>query len=164
MGHSRERMTLSMIILPELSEDAEAHALVAMDDKLPEYKGVGVELADAQIRILDRLGAEKFATAYRGAGCLISTWAFDDFFASTRTFDEVFTWVVRTVSAAAEADRKGCREIACAELNLALNEIEVWGRSMGFDMHELREAKREYNRHRKDHKLEARKAEGGKEY
>jgi NTP pyrophosphatase (non-canonical NTP hydrolase) len=41
----------------ELSEALEAHRKDLMDDKLTEYKGVDVELADCLIRILDYCGA-----------------------------------------------------------------------------------------------------------
>lgn len=41
----------------ELSEALEAHRKDTMDDHLPQYKGVYVELADTLIRILDYCGA-----------------------------------------------------------------------------------------------------------
>jgi hypothetical protein len=45
------------LVHSELSEALEAHRKDLMDDKLPQYKGVDVELADAMIRILDWVGA-----------------------------------------------------------------------------------------------------------
>lgn len=41
----------------ELSEALEAHRKDLMDDKLPQHKGLDVELADCAIRILDFCGA-----------------------------------------------------------------------------------------------------------
>lgn len=41
----------------ELSEALEAHRKNLMDDKLPQHRGIYVELVDTLIRILDYLGA-----------------------------------------------------------------------------------------------------------
>ena len=45
-----------MLIVSEISEAMEAHRKDLMDDKLPDRRGIEVELADALIRIFD-LGA-----------------------------------------------------------------------------------------------------------
>lgn len=47
---------LLMLITSELSEGLEAHRKNQMDDHLPKYPGLQVELADALIRILDMCG------------------------------------------------------------------------------------------------------------
>lgn len=148
---TRDRLNLSMLVITELTEAADAYSRDAFDDKLPQYKGVGVELADAQIRILDRLGADGYDPVYVPLQTMVD-----------ENFDRDFTVTVMSIGMAAEHDRKGRMWDACAQLTEALNWIEAWGRSMGFDMHELREAKREYNRQRADHKPENRRAEGGK--
>lgn len=46
-----------MLIVSELAEAMEADRKDLMDDKLPQYHGRGVELADAFIRIADLCGA-----------------------------------------------------------------------------------------------------------
>lgn len=46
-----------MLIVSELSEALEADRKDLKDDKLPEYNGIDVELVDAEIRILDYMGA-----------------------------------------------------------------------------------------------------------
>ena len=48
-----------MLIVSELSEALEADRKDLNDDKLTQYKGFDVELVDAQIRILDYIGANK---------------------------------------------------------------------------------------------------------
>lgn len=149
LTETRDRLNLSMLIITELTEAADAFNRDAYDDKLPQYKGVGVELADAQIRILDRLGADRFEAAY-------CTWDL------CRDFSYKFTTVICFIGEAAEHDRKGRALEACSKLTDALNYIEAWGSFMNFDMNEIREAKREYNRQRADHKPENRRAEGGK--
>lgn len=149
LTETRDRLNLSMLVITELTEAADAFFYGAYDDKLPQYKGVGVELADAQIRILDRLGADGCDPEY-----------FQDDVVGT--FHNNFSRTVIFIGEAAEHDRKGRTKEACSKLTDALNYIEAWGRSMGFDMNELREAKREYNRQRADHKPENRRAEGGK--
>lgn len=50
--------TRLMLIVSELGEAMEAHRKGKMDDHLPSYDGVTVELADAVIRIFDLAGAE----------------------------------------------------------------------------------------------------------
>lgn len=45
-----------MLVVSELAEALEADRKDLMDDKLPEYPGFDVELADAQIRIMDMAG------------------------------------------------------------------------------------------------------------
>jgi len=51
---------LCMLMVTEIAEAYEAHRNGdAMDDKLPQYKGLHVELADTIIRILDYCGREE---------------------------------------------------------------------------------------------------------
>jgi NTP pyrophosphatase (non-canonical NTP hydrolase) len=49
------------LVHSEVSEAVEADRKDLWDDKLPEYKGIAVELADVAIRILDWTGANKQA-------------------------------------------------------------------------------------------------------
>lgn len=46
----------TMLMVTELSEGIEARRIRAQDDKLPEYDGLSVELADCMIRIFDLAG------------------------------------------------------------------------------------------------------------
>lgn len=57
-GEPKERNIGELIALvhSELSEALEAHRKDLMDDKLPNRKGLEVELADAVIRIFDMAG------------------------------------------------------------------------------------------------------------
>lgn len=50
---------LLMLMVSELAEAMEAFRKDKMDDHLPQYKGVYVEVADALIRILDYAGAHE---------------------------------------------------------------------------------------------------------
>lgn len=50
---------LLMLIVSEVAEAMEAHRKDKMDDHLPQYKGLHVEVADALIRILDFAGAHQ---------------------------------------------------------------------------------------------------------
>lgn len=164
LHETRDRLNLSMLIITELCEAADAYYHDAMDDKLPQYQGVGVELADAQIRILDRLGADMERVP---VGDLPVFLAPHDPYArmlQRAGFNTQLANMVIYISQVAEFDRKGRTDVAVSYLLGCLNYIESLGTYLGFDMHELREAKREFNRNRADHKMENRQAEGGKKF
>lgn len=164
LHETRDRLNLSMLIITELSEAAEAYYHDEMDDKLPQYKGVGVELADAQIRILDRLGADTERVPVGEIPFVPGYYTEKVSLLQVTGFGTQFAHVTALISGAAEGDRKGRTDVAVAYLREALNYIECLGAHMGFDMNELREAKREFNRNRADHKMENRQAEGGKKF
>lgn len=57
--NDRNKGELLMLMVSELAEGMEADRKDLMDDHLPQYKGLHVELADCMIRIFDFCGAHQ---------------------------------------------------------------------------------------------------------
>lgn len=160
---TRDRLNLCMLVVTELNEAYVAHCENAFDDKLPQFPGVGVELADAQIRILDMLGAE-LDRGHR-FDLYVSSYLSDIVVRRSHiAYEPAHAQAVSFIAGAAEHFRKGRGAQASHSLQGALNFIEGMGQNLGFDMEKLREAKRDYNRHRSDHKIENRVKDGGKKF
>ena len=141
-----------MLIVSEVSE---ADTADGPDDKLPQYPGRGVELADAAIRLYDLLGWYKkdipSELPHSSLVALLGS-------------EAQHLLVINEVSAAMEADRKGLKQLAADHLTVAL--AFVWSIAMvnHFDLVEIMEAKIEFNRNRPDHQPEQRSAANGKAY
>lgn len=145
----RDFSELCMLIVTELAEAMEGIRKGCMDDHLPERKMAEVEIADAVIRLLDMAG---------GFGFKIQT--------SLPPMSEPM------------ATTQGGYLLYIVELVCELNRTQTSKRSFvagyfvqkcinfcadnGYDLMSAIEEKLAYNHNREDHKLENRKAEGGK--
>lgn len=138
---TRNRPEMMMLAVSEIGEAWQANG---PDDKLPQYHGFDVEIADCFIRLADQLGAESVSeqdmrepapvdVGLLGAGI-----------------------IVVHISNALEAYRKGrqaeYRMWLCSALRRCLDRTSM----------EIINAKRHYNATRADHSLAARLADEGK--
>jgi len=160
----RNRAELLMLTVSELSEASEGFERDLADDKLPQYPMLNVELADTAIRLCDQIGAlgeDEFGGYI--AGCYIrgKTEAFG---MRKVTMDSALMHVINILSRAMEHDRKGRERDYRMALWDALMTVIRFADRLGIDILEVIEAKREFNRHREDHKIEVRRAAGGKAY
>lgn len=167
---TRDRLSMLMLCVTELSEAEEADWQGSMDDKLPRRLGLHVELADTCIRLLDLIGAEHI----RYGGGIVTHYAADIPTPSVSTcFQDYLTngslytqgdlmLIVRDLSKAAEAYRKNAHGKARVWLTTALFRCIAYAAWNDIPLFEIIEEKRAFNRSRADHKIENRRRDGGK--
>lgn len=160
---------LLMLVFSELCEGADGLDFDLMDDKLPHRLMIEVELADAVIRIYDIGGG--FDLDLGGtAEEIIGMCLFADDPDVTDSHRRLFN-IARDLSAAMEGDRKKRaheilmdRSAFAVGVARALLGIYRMAALHGYDLAGAIVEKREFNRHRLDHQIANRKAEGGKAY
>ncbi len=144
-----------MLMVSELSEAHEAHVAGVADDKLRHLSGFAVEMADVLIRLFDVAG--RHCPVY-GAEIVRATRCTDNFPAENRNFMQGVNYVSRAM----EHARKG------RPFDKEFAELTVWVLRMGaFARVDIPLATLEkflYNATRPDHKLENRRAAGGKKF
>lgn len=137
-----------MLMISEVAEAMEGLRKGLMDDKLPHRPMAEVEAADYVIRVLDHANAH---------GCLLNN-----------------ELAVVHNDYADEATEAELLLDMCASALGVYSEVEThttcivtainFASRMGYDLWAAVDEKRAYNRQREDHKLEHRKAEGGKKW
>lgn len=159
--HTRNRPEMLMLIVSELSEASEGNTGDLMDDKLPQYPMFDVELADAAIRIYDLLGCEAGTVDFDAA----VNAAYEDDSCTNRYTGEILMQLVNCISDAMEGYRKGNRDKFLGGLYRCLGGIYALSDHRGTEaISEVIFAKRAYNISRLDHKIENRRAVGGKTF
>jgi hypothetical protein len=151
--HTRNRPEMLMLVVSEISEAHEALVGELNDDKLPEYPGFDVEIADAAIRLFDLCGAEGVD--------LEQDSNVSDTVIKGDVSDNMMQ-IVNCMSAAMEAVRKGNTKVFHDRLRDGVHLCIATATSWDFNLWDVIEAKLEYNAQRADHKVENRRAAGGK--
>lgn len=146
---------LLMLVVTELAEAYVGVSGELKDDKLPERWMYHVELADAAIRLLDIAGS-------RGMD-LAGAWSDSQELPSEDSYDaEDLMQVVVLLSEAMEGVRKRDETQIRVNLTAALQVLDVIAQLCCFDLLEVMNEKRAFNRGRADHKVENRIKVGGK--
>lgn len=158
---TRNRPEMLMLAVSELSEAADG-AMGEMDDKLPHLPMYDVELGDFVIRQLDQIGAEVSLGAEMSDMTLPVDYGIGWLRSASRP--ERLMGLVGFCARAMEHYRKGriaeyVREMAEGVMvTFAIAEIEH------IDLMDIISQKRAFNATRDDHKVETRKADGGKAF
>ena len=149
---------LIMLTVSELGEALEGDRKSLMDDKLPHRSMFEVELADTLIRILDYVG---------GLNLPLIGYTDSQIPLSDNTAENLLLLAQHLCKAydAYEAGARADENEPCASyLDEVIIGIFALGESMKLDVLGAYEEKLAYNAQREDHKVEARKAAGGKKY
>lgn len=175
----RNNGNLLMLVLTELAEAAEGVRKSLKDDHLPHRSMIEVELADALIRILDFAGGRNFSFD-KNLGRVVNYSFFDKkdeefaFFVKESRNDldigvdplEDLLELVKIVTNLHDLVKEPIQNVDLISENLSAlvyglyDYADNWNHDIEGSYHE----KLEYNKTRADHKLEARRAEGGKKY
>lgn len=143
----------------ELSEAWIGWSQKLPDDHLPQYPMAVVELADTAIRVFDILGYYSEPKAH-----FIPVDILDFPEPMEVTFDLAIVACHAMVSGSMEAFRKSDVLKGKMILHRLLDTLRKLSAKMDYDLAAVIEDKREYNRHRADHKLEARARADGKKF
>lgn len=140
-----------MLVVSEIAECMEGERKNLMDDHLPTRKMAEVELADAVIRLADIAGSKK---------CDLDAVDIDPAdFASDNRGAQLLR-ISRSVQEIANRSYTGFAE----QVMWAIRLIQMYADKHGYDLWGAVAEKREYNKHRADHKPEARLAANGKKF
>lgn len=161
---TRNRGELMMLVVSELSEASYGLAKGLPDDKLPHLWMYDVELADTAIRLFDIIGAETAVHGPLEAVCVATEVAGRRAYLQGRTPDARLMMVVNEVSAAMEHHRKSRIAEYRTALNRALYMLLALAAIERIDLFKVIDEKRDFNSVRADHKVENRRAVGGKAY
>lgn len=148
---TRNRPEMLCLITSELCE-----AVIdgySPDSHLPQFPAVFVEAADAAIRIYDLAGADKIDLTQGDEHRILYTSDLDR---------DILQIVLLVSSYALEGVRKGNAGLYHTSIADALAALYKFAEVYQFDLDECIQAKVAYNKQRADHKIENRKADGGK--
>lgn len=146
-----------MLVVSEIAECMEGERKNLMDDHLPHRRMAEVELADAIIRIMDIAGAKRVDL--------------DHHVMSTSSDSKERDWIPRNKGEALFHIVKPLQELYrydgwqfARKLARTVVRISRYANHYGYDLWGAVAEKREYNKHRADHKPEARLAANGKKF
>lgn len=139
----------------ELSEAMEGDRKNLMDDHLPQYPMVAVEIADFVIRVLDYLGSEDNIDAQEMTTIEKPGYDTCEFIAEMHRFVSVAHYCHNQDVGLDNVEES---------LSLAIMLAKSMAKSNGWDLLQIILEKVEYNKHRADHKKENRAKANGKKY
>lgn len=154
--HTGERLDrndgeLLMLVVSEIAEAMEAERKNLKDDKLPHRPGAEVELVDAIIRLGDFAGARDLD---------LDNWeGFDADLSDNK--GEALAQISKAVLRIHDIPVFSWRAEQIAH---TLDMIRAYGAKWGYDLDGAYVDKTAFNKVRKDHTHEARRAEGGKQF
>ena len=152
---TRNRAEMLMLTVSELSEACEAWAESAPDDKLPQYPGFDVELADAAAK-MGGMAEDEFNDAVN---------AQRDTFTPFKPVPSELMLITNEISKAMEGWRKGRNETYVLSLIVALGSIYRLSEYYRIaPLCNIITEKRNFNASRADHKIENRLKDGGKAF
>ncbi len=150
---------MKLLQITELAEAMEGYRKDRMDDKLPQYKMLHVELVDCMIRQLDLIG---YLMSVNLSFYLEDPKAD---LGSIHYPDSVPKALMGLIASVIQSDRSEGYELkdhAFIDCVSALRDVYGYALTLGFDIKEVMDAKRAFNKTREDHKIANRMAEGGK--
>lgn len=145
------------LVHSELSECYQGISLNLQDDHLPQLPMYKVEIADACIRVYDILGGMFMGIPEYTTFTLDMPQGF-------LSVEFRLLYLHGLLSYALEHFRKGHRAETKMLFYRFLDACFEWAEGQGWDLEEVINLKREYNRSRADHKLENRSSEEGKKF
>lgn len=154
---NRNMGEMLMLVVSEIAECMEGERKNLMDDHLPHRKMAEVELADAVIRIADIVGSNPvwcsfFEERYRVVSLERSAYS----------LPENKGEALHMICAPLQAIRYYDGYAFVSKLARCVARIETYAKKHGYDLWGAVAEKREYNKHRADHKPAARLAKNGK--
>ncbi|CAM0055373.1 pyrophosphatase [Vibrio phage F89 g1] len=152
---SRPFSTFICLFHSELSEAVEGDRKGLMDDHLPQYPMVAVEVADFVIRVLDYLGSNEDIDIQQMVTIERPSYDACDFIAEMHQFVSVahyFSFI------------DGALDQIEENLSTAVMVANAMSKKYEWDLLSIILEKVEYNKHRADHKRENRAKQGGKKY
>ena len=144
---SNPESRLIMLVISEVIEAMEGDRKDLMDDKLPHRKMVEVEMADAVIRLLDRMEGKnlrKFRNLYK----------YKDTYSSNEDITKGMYEIVKMLA----------NPVMVNETEIIVHNILDLSTAFGYDVLSAIDEKRAYNANRKDHTYESREGVNGKKY
>lgn len=143
-----------MLIVSEIAEAMEGHRKNLMDDHLPQFKMLDVEMADTFIRTLDQATRDKIT---------IDVNLNDHIFNVTDTDDEC-EGLLLLVDCVISWYWEGSHYEESAVVDYLISSIFKYCEKFNINLLPIVEAKLAYNLNRADHKRENMNAEGGKKF
>jgi hypothetical protein len=152
--HKPDRHGTAMaLVVSEFAEAIEGARKDLMDDHLPQFKMFAVEIADANIRLLDLAGAYEINMLKQRVAHGVD-FLMVDLRSKQNHLEAVWRCIGYLTRSSYREDQVVDGIAACYAL----------ARRYDIDLDPVIDAKLEYNRHRADHKPEARAAKGGKKW
>ncbi|RWM90030.1 MAG: hypothetical protein EOR84_22740 [Mesorhizobium sp.] len=158
----RDKDELLMLVVSEIAEAMEGERKGLMDDKLPHRPAAEVELVDAVIRIADFAGGHGFNIS-RGVYSEYAMPLPDNKGAALLDITRLVTGIsnlCEDVDIASDRDI----ELIGAQLYHTLERIQEYAAKWNYDLDGAYREKSAFNKVRKDHTAEHRKAAGGKKW